>query len=224
MDNITDEEVRCRRDEARLATGKRRWDRQAGRHIEGTSPPLESTTYSRTTNSQITREIFDIRMAMFDGATAFLPHPVTTPGVLPFWAFLERVERVPLAGGASRPGPRERRLSSVRNTVGAVASLSKVSTPLGRARAWIRQCLVSKCLEACVAALLDEERLVKVREIEREREAKRGGPDGFVYFAVVLVLFVRPAHRRVPWRGGCVLSRGLPQGQPPMSGCFVAAL
>lgn len=174
--------------------------------------------------SQNTREIFDIRMAMFDGATAFLPHPVTTPGVLPFWAFLERVERVPLAGGASRPGPRERRLSSVRNTVGAVASLSKVSTPLGRARAWIRQCLVSKCLEACVAALLDEERLVKVREIEREREAKRGGPDGFVYFAVVLVLFVRPAHRRVPWRGGCVLSRGLPQGQPPMSGCFVAAL
>lgn len=92
-------------------------------------------------------------------------------GVIPFWAFLERVERVPLAtatggGGAGRPGLRERRLASVRNTVGAVASLGKVSTPLGRARAWIRQCLACKCLEACVAALLDEERLVKVRRFE----------------------------------------------------------
>ncbi|CAB1111428.1 unnamed protein product [Ectocarpus sp. CCAP 1310/34] len=86
-------------------------------------------------------------------------------GVIPFWAFLERVERLPLTmgeGGAGRPGPRERRLASVRNTVGAVASLSNVSTPLGRARAWIRQCLVCKCLESCVAALLEEDRLVKV--------------------------------------------------------------
>lgn len=65
-------------------------------------------------------------------------------------------------GGAGRPGPRERRLASVRNTVGAVASLSNVSTPLGRARAWIRQCLVCKCLESCMAALLEEDRLVKV--------------------------------------------------------------
>lgn len=86
------------------------------------------------------------------------------------WAFLERVERAPLAqggggasAGADRPGLRERRLSSVRNTVGAVASFGKVSTPLGRARAWIRQCLAAKCLEACIAALLGEERLVKVR-------------------------------------------------------------
>ncbi|CAM9347045.1 unnamed protein product, partial [Ectocarpus sp. 13 AM-2016] len=86
-------------------------------------------------------------------------------GVIPFWAFLERVERLPLTtggGGAGRPGPHERRLASVRNTVGAVASLSNVSTPLGRARAWIRQCLVCKCLEPCVAALLEEDRLVKV--------------------------------------------------------------
>ncbi|CAM9814124.1 unnamed protein product [Ectocarpus sp. 6 AP-2014] len=86
-------------------------------------------------------------------------------GVIPFWAFLERVERLPLTiggGGAGRPGPRERRLASVRNTVGAVASLSNVSTPLGRARAWVRQCLVCKCLESCVAALLEEDRLVKV--------------------------------------------------------------
>lgn len=85
--------------------------------------------------------------------------------MIPFWAFLERVERLPLTvggGGAGRPGPRERRLASVRNTVGAVASLSNVSTPLGRARAWIRQCLVCKCLESCVAALLEEDRLVKV--------------------------------------------------------------
>lgn len=46
--------------------------------------------------------------------------------------------------------------------MGAVASFGEVSTPLGRARAWIRQCLVCKCLESCVAALLEEERLVKV--------------------------------------------------------------
>lgn len=100
----------------------------------------------------------------------------TPPGVIPFWAFLERVERIPLAagagGGASRTGPRERRLSSVRNTVGAVASLSNVSTPLGRARAWIRQCLVCKSLEACVAALLDQERLVKVRWTRRKDEGR----------------------------------------------------
>ncbi|CAM9317206.1 unnamed protein product, partial [Hapterophycus canaliculatus] len=90
-------------------------------------------------------------------------------GVIPLWAFLERVERTPLSAGAAgaggaaaRTGSRERRLSNVRNTVGAVASFGEVATPLGRARAWIRQCLVSKCLESCVAALLEEERLVKV--------------------------------------------------------------
>lgn len=84
-------------------------------------------------------------------------------GVVPFWAFLERVERVPMSTAAgSRPGLRERRLSSVRNTVGAVASLGNATTPLGRARAWIRQCLGCKCLEACVAAMLQEDRLVKV--------------------------------------------------------------
>lgn len=128
-----------------------------------------------TTSATSSARVLDF---CFDALLLFLPCHVNFSGVIPFWAFLERVERVPLAtggGGASRPGPRERRLSSVRNTVGAVASLGKVSTPLGRARAWIRQCLVSKCLEACVAALLEEERLVKVRNSVREtdREARR---------------------------------------------------
>lgn len=70
------------------------------------------------------------------------------------------MERLPLSG--TKASSRDRGLSSVRNSVGAVASLSNVSTPLGRARAWIRQCLVSKCLEACISTMLEEDRLVKV--------------------------------------------------------------
>lgn len=105
--------------------------------------------------------------------------PGSSPrAVLPFWAFLERVERLPMGTEkGARPGPRERRLASVRNTVGAVASFQRVSTPRGRARAWIRQCLVSKCLEACVAALLAETRLVQVftgRFVRRIRKIRQG--------------------------------------------------
>lgn len=82
---------------------------------------------------------------------------------MPFWAYLERLERLPIATAAgARPGPRERRLSSVRNTVGAVASCRRVSTAVGKARSWVRQCLVCKCLEACVGAVLAETRLVQV--------------------------------------------------------------
>ncbi|CAM9772685.1 unnamed protein product, partial [Discosporangium mesarthrocarpum] len=50
---------------------------------------------------------------------------------------------------------------AVRNTVGAVASLRKVRTPLGRARGWVRQCLVSKCLEPCLSTMLREEQLIQ---------------------------------------------------------------
>ena len=92
-----------------------------------------------------------------------IPIAPVPAGGIPFWAFLERVERTPLpASTGGRPGPQEKRLSSVRNTVGAVASLGNVITPLGRGRAWIRQCLLCKCLEECMTAMLEQRRLVEV--------------------------------------------------------------
>ena len=97
-------------------------------------------------------------------------------GEVPFWAFLERVERLLLSDVAdSTPSSRDRGLSSVRSIMGIVAPLANVSTPLGRARAWIRHCLVSKSLEASISTVLEEDPLVEVIFFLEKRVARKSG-------------------------------------------------
>ena len=64
-------------------------------------------------------------------------------GVLPFWGLLERLE-------TTTPP-----LFEVRNSVGAVACVSSLRTPVGRARGWIRQALNTCSLEATIGTVND---------------------------------------------------------------------
>jgi hypothetical protein len=59
-------------------------------------------------------------------------------GTFPFWGLLERLE-------TSVPP-----ILPVRNSVGAVACISTLRTPIGKARGWIRQALNSQCLEVMI--------------------------------------------------------------------------
>lgn len=63
-------------------------------------------------------------------------------GTVPFWGLLERLE-------ASLPP-----ILPVRNSVGAVACMTSLRSPLGKARGWIRQALNTQCLEIMIGTNL----------------------------------------------------------------------
>lgn len=63
-------------------------------------------------------------------------------GVMPFWGLLERLE-------TSTPP-----LYEVRNSVGAVACMQLLRTPVGRSRGWIRQALNGYTLEATISKIV----------------------------------------------------------------------
>ncbi|CAM9162660.1 unnamed protein product, partial [Chrysoparadoxa australica] len=71
----------------------------------------------------------------------------------PFWSLLKRLEALqqvePWAESASRKG------RSIRDTVQCIETMKDSSGQLERVRAWIRLCLSRKCLEDCVADILE---------------------------------------------------------------------
>lgn len=68
---------------------------------------------------------------------------------MPFWGLLEQLE-------SSRPP-----IIAIRNSVGAVACVPSLRTPVGKARGWIRQSLNTHCLEETIMTLTKNEKLVK---------------------------------------------------------------
>jgi hypothetical protein len=63
---------------------------------------------------------------------------------IPFWAFLERLEVINPPNVA------------LRNSMGIIAGIPNLHTPLSKARAWIRQALNNKCLGDCLQYMISQ--------------------------------------------------------------------
>ena len=70
-------------------------------------------------------------------------------GIVPLWGLLERLE----GASACKTTPPSIQIP-LRNSVGAVASMHNLRTPLAKARGWIRQVLNAKQLDTCLQAIL----------------------------------------------------------------------
>eukprot|EP00607_Mallomonas_marina_P003559 CAMPEP_0182439160 /NCGR_PEP_ID=MMETSP1167-20130531/86267_1 /TAXON_ID=2988 /ORGANISM="Mallomonas Sp, Strain CCMP3275" /LENGTH=686 /DNA_ID=CAMNT_0024632797 /DNA_START=16 /DNA_END=2073 /DNA_ORIENTATION=+ len=69
-------------------------------------------------------------------------------GILPFWGLLERLESL------TPPS------MVIRNSVGAIACIPSLHTPLAKARGWIRQILNNRGLEDAITAIKQQQKLV----------------------------------------------------------------
>jgi len=69
-------------------------------------------------------------------------------GVVPFWGLLERLETL------------QPPCLALRNSVGAVACIPSLRTPIAKARGWIRQVLNVRGLEESLSVIVKQNRLL----------------------------------------------------------------
>ena len=69
-------------------------------------------------------------------------------GIVPFWGLLERLETL------NPPS------QAIRNSVGAVACIPSLRTPIAKSRGWIRQILNARGLEDSLIAIYNQQGLV----------------------------------------------------------------